>query len=143
MAERKIEAEAFAERDAKAKKRRALLFLAALVLALLFIEPEELDYQCPFQKYLDVYCPACGLTRAARSILHLQFGLAVRYNAYFALSLPFLVYACAAFLANAVSGKKILPQVTKRVWIIYFALFAAFGVLRNFEIFGFLAPPSQ
>ncbi|NLK17644.1 MAG: DUF2752 domain-containing protein [Clostridiales bacterium] len=135
----------FSRRDALMRKRRALLSLialAALILALLFIKPEELGYQCPFLKYLNVYCPACGLTRAAKSALYLRFGLAMRYNAFFTISLPFLAYAYIACFAGAMAGKKVLPKAGKRAWLIFFALFLAFGVVRNFEIFSFLAPPA-
>lgn len=149
MPERKVEGETakiFSNRNALFKKRTAIIatvVIIALAALIFFIEPQETGWECPFLKYLGVYCPACGMTRAAHSLLHLRFKEAFRYNSFFTLTLPLLAYAYAAFFLNAVTSKRILPEVRKKAVYIYLLLFLAFGILRNFEAFSFLAPPAQ
>ncbi|MCI8620860.1 MAG: DUF2752 domain-containing protein [Clostridia bacterium] len=42
---------------------------------------------CYIQESFGVFCPACGITRATKEILGLNFSLAIGYNAYYTLIL--------------------------------------------------------
>lgn len=39
-----------------------------------------ISFECFFQKYFHIACPACGLTRAFREFIKLNFVGAVKYN---------------------------------------------------------------
>lgn len=42
---------------------------------------------CHIKENFGILCPSCGITRATKSILSLDFILAIEYNAYFTLVL--------------------------------------------------------
>lgn len=60
----------------KLKNKILLLFLVVFLFYLFYLIP----YECPFQKYLHIACPGCGLTRSFLAILHLDFLSALKYN---------------------------------------------------------------
>ena len=130
-------------------KKRALWVLAAAFCAavgLLYLyfteEGAGLGIPCTFHALTGLYCPGCGASRALRSLLHMDFYRALRYNALFAVAIPFAaVYAIALgvsyirFGRDEVSGKIPLKAV------VAFAVMALlYGVLRNLPAFAFLAP---
>ena len=130
------------------KKRIIYTAAAALIAAaaLLYIyftgEGEGSGIPCPIYKYTGFYCAGCGASRALRSILHLDFYRALRYNAVFTLSLPLIaLYFSSVILSYIVNGE---DKVSKKipVVIVYIAagVILLFGVLRNIPLFSFLAP---
>ena len=77
------------------------LVLLGLLGALLLI---ELAWQwgiplptCAFRHYTGIPCPLCGSTRCLRSLAHLEFARALRFN-------PLVFLACAAVAAAAGVG---------------------------------------
>ena len=130
------------------KKRIAYVAAAALiaVAALLYLyfteEGSGAGIPCPIYSLTGLYCPGCGISRALRSILHLDFYRALRYNAAFTISFPFIAaYVFALILSYIVNGK---DKVSKKipVVILYVAagIFILFGIMRNIPAFSFLAP---
>lgn len=130
------------------KKRIAYVAAAALiaVAALLYLyfteEGSGAGIPCPIYSLTGLYCPGCGISRALRSILHLDFYRALRYNAAFTISFPFIAaYVFALILSYIVNGK---DKVSKKipVVILYAAagIFILFGIMRNIPAFSFLAP---
>lgn len=130
------------------KKRIAYVAAAALiaVAALLYLyfteEGSGSGIPCPILKYTGLYCPGCGISRALRSILHLDFYRALRYNAVFTFAFPFIsAYIFALILSyikngtDTVSGK--IPIVIPYIAV---GIFILFGILRNIPAFSFLAP---
>ena len=121
----------------------AAFFAAAALLYLYFTgEGEGAGIPCMFHQLTGLYCSGCGASRALRSILHLDFYQALRYNAIFTICVPLLaVYFSALgisyirFGKDRISGKiSMLP-----VWIIIAAAIL-YGILRNIPAFAFLAP---
>ncbi|HBJ12946.1 MAG: DUF2752 domain-containing protein [Clostridia bacterium] len=60
-----------------------------LILFLFFIVVQFLPVVCLFKQVTGISCPACGMTRAFYSILHLHFLDAVNYNL---LSIPLFIF---------------------------------------------------
>ena len=94
------------------KKRFALVlaaafFAAAALLYLYFTgEGEGAGIPCMFHQITGFYCSGCGASRALRSILHLDFYQALRYNAIFTICLPLLaVYFSALGISYIRFGK--------------------------------------
>lgn len=54
------------------------LILAVTIIAIIFGE-----YVCPFYYLFNIPCPGCGMTRACKSLLRLDFGRALDYNYLF------------------------------------------------------------
>lgn len=63
------------------RKYKILLFLieAISIYIVLF---SKLEIPCLIKKHLHIYCPACGLTRAFKSILSLNIINALNYNIF-------------------------------------------------------------
>lgn len=130
------------------KKRIAIVSAAALIAAaaLLYLyftgEGEGAGIPCVFHRITGFYCSGCGASRALRSILHLDFYQAFRYNAIFTLGFPFLAVYFLALGADYIRfGKDRISQKIpmKLVWVLIAAALI-YGILRNVPAFSFLAP---
>ena len=130
------------------KKRIAITvaaaFFAAAALVYLYFtgEGEGAGIPCVFYQVTGFYCSGCGASRALRSVLHLDFYRALRYNAIFTLALPLMaayfgavIFSYIRFGKDKISGK--IPM--KIIWVII-VLAVIYGILRNIPAFSFLAP---
>src|SRR5260370_40524164 len=97
--------------------------------------PERYDFypQCPIYRYLHVYCPGCGATRALAALLHLRIAEALHYNALVVLLVPVLLayFAVACWKARR-DEVFTWPRVPAMGLTALLVMSAAFGVLRNF-----------
>ena len=130
------------------KKRIAYVAAAALIAAaaLLYLyfteEGSGAGIPCPIYSLTGLYCPGCGISRALRSIIHLDFYRALRYNAAFTISFPFIAaYVFALILSYIVNGE---DKVSKKIPVVILCaaagIFILFGIMRNIPAFSFLAP---
>lgn len=122
----------------------AAAFLAASALLYLYLtgEGEGAGIPCMFHQITGLYCSGCGSSRALRSILHLDFYQALRYNALFTLGLPLLaVYFGSLAISYIRFGKdKISGRIPMTPIWIFIGIAVLFGILRNIPAFSFLAP---
>ena len=122
----------------------AAAFFAAAALAYLYFtgEGEGAGIPCMFHQITGFYCSGCGASRALRSVLHLDFYQALRYNAIFTLALPFLIiYGGALAVSYIRFGKdKISGKVSMKIVWVLIAAAIIYGILRNIPAFSFLAP---
>ncbi|MBR2042452.1 MAG: DUF2752 domain-containing protein [Oscillospiraceae bacterium] len=132
------------------KKRFALVlaaafFAAAALLYLYFTgEGEGAGIPCVFYKATGLYCSGCGASRALRSILHLEFYQAIRYNAVFTFALPFIAAYFSALIISFIrfGEDRISRKIPMAPIWIFIAAAVLYGVLRNIPVFDFLAPVS-
>ncbi len=127
------------------KKKRWLLaggicFALGLCAALLyFVSPDGAGIPCPVYLLTGFYCPGCGASRALRSLLHLQFYQAFRYNPALVLLLPFMIWYIAARLIDYVrtGGNHVDGRLSIRLlwWVL--ALLILYGIARNLPFFPF------
>lgn len=129
------------------KKRKNVLISAALLIAagisVYFINPENTGLpSCISQIVFNVYCPACGMTRAAYHLMHFNFMQAFYYNQFLLITLPFFAYIYAANAVNTYFDKKIMPlfKFNKTFAYIFIAVFILYGVLRNIDALYILTP---
>ena len=99
---------------------------------------------CTFRKWTGLYCPGCGMTRAAYASLHGNFPLAFRMNPVGMVLFPIAMAGLALELIGWVRNRKDGPRlrVGPRVaWVIAYGMIA-FWVLRNIPCwpFTYLAP---
>jgi Protein of unknown function (DUF2752) len=117
-------------------KMRALAFSSLAGAAILYrFPPEQYDFypQCPIFRYLHVYCPGCGATRALAALLHLRIAEALHYNALVVMLVPVLLaYFAAAYWKARREEDFTWPRVPAPVLTTLLVMSAAFGVLRNF-----------
>lgn len=130
-------------------KKRILIVLAAAVFAaagLFYLyqtgEGEGSGIACPIYALTGFYCPGCGASRAIRSLLHLDFLQALRYNAFVTVSLPFIgLYVAALAVSFVRFGEDRVSRKIPIVPIVVFAVLAIlYGILRNVPVLSFLAP---
>ena len=121
----------------------AAFFAAAALIYLYFTgEGEGAGIPCMFHQLTGFYCSGCGASRALRSVLHLDFYQALRYNAIFTLAFPLIaVYFGAVGFSYIRFGKdKISGKVSMKIVWVLVAAAIIYGILRNIPAFSFLAP---
>lgn len=126
--------------------KKRILFVGAICAALLvgaallfFSGVGGAGIPCPVRQFTGFYCAGCGASRALRSLLHLQFYQAFRYNPALALLLPFIGVYIAARMFDYVKtgGNHIDRRLSFRlVWWVA-VLLVVYSVVRNIPLFPF------
>jgi Protein of unknown function (DUF2752) len=122
----------------KAHLSSLAIFAAAAVLYLFPPEIYHFYPQCPVFRYLHVYCPGCGATRALAALLHGQIRAALHYNALAVFLIAPALYCLVKTYVRILCGDSISwPQLSPAT--INMILFAAFlfAVIRNSSYFAF------
>lgn len=109
------------------------------VLIYLFLnENYNINIECLFYKFTKLYCPGCGITRMLKAMLDLNFYQAFRYNMLvFILLILFIIYIILKLIFKLL--KKDF-KVNNKVYYVLLIITLLFGILRNFEMFNYLAP---
>ncbi len=114
-------------------------FLMAIMIAgvvyLYFNNPYEQTVTiCIFNRLTGLLCPACGLTRALYSLLHLDIPGALRSN-ILVLFIPVIIYGVFAELSEYMIGKKLKGIVLNRFVVVGLSIFILiYTVIRNLMI---------
>ena len=125
------------------KKIKSEVFFIFLLLTL-YILSEIFDFsllRCVFHEITGLHCPGCGVTRMISSILRLDFYQAFRYNPLVFILSPFLLIYGIIKLYEGMYDKFILNKRFEKIIVTFvIILLVIFGILRNIEMFNFLAP---
>lgn len=113
----------------------ALVLLAAALYIFYTFDPSVHPFfsRCPFLLATGYECPGCGSQRAIHSLLHLNIGAALKYNAFMVLALP---YIFLGVYLEYFGGKKRFPGVEKIFFgrwsaVVVLVVVIAFWILRN------------
>jgi Protein of unknown function (DUF2752) len=117
------------------QKAHAVAAGVAGAMAVLYRFPPELYHfypQCPVFRYLHMYCPGCGATRALAALLHGRFIDALHYNAFVVFLLPPVLYVLLKTYVRTLRGEsfvwaEISPAAINGVLLAGFL----FIILRN------------
>ncbi len=118
-------------------RRNANFFMLAgmAVAALLYrFPPDKYSFYpvCPVYRYLHLYCPGCGSTRALAALLHGRLVEAMHYNPLFVALVPILVVFAAVVYWKAVVRNEIQwPQLPQPALTFFLAIVAVFTIARN------------
>lgn len=109
-----------------------MCFAAAAVIGFLMLLGANNIIICPFNRFFNVLCPGCGITRAAFCLLNFNFLGALKQNPILFLILFYCGFYFVYFAVNYIkTGKKILYPFKPAVNIVFLILITAFTVLRN------------
>lgn len=107
-----------------------LILLAASLYAWLAMRGVALP--CLFRKFTGFLCPGCGNTRAAISLLKLDFSSAFSYNPLFLLEFGYIVWIyCAASRSYLKGGRFTYQPPYPLVDVLILIIVLAWGLIRN------------
>jgi len=107
---------------------------AAAAAWLLVQDPHEAGHlfpRCPFRAMTGLQCPACGGTRVAYDLLHLDVAAAWRDNALLLLAAPFALWLLARWLVATLRGRTYRVVLGARGTQAVLTTAVAWAVLRN------------
>lgn len=111
----------------------SLLGIGGLLYLKVWLPVTSIGVPCVFHELTGLYCPGCGLTRTALSLLTLDFYQAFRYN-------PLLLFLVPLYIAYSMANRKQLKWISNVIMTIMLTMTITFGLLRNIPVFDWLAP---
>jgi hypothetical protein len=104
-------------------------------LAVLYRYPPELYHfypQCPVFRYLHMYCPGCGATRALAALLHGRLAEALHYNAYAVLLFPVMCYVLVSMYVRVLRNETFAwPEISPAALKMLLLAGVLFAIFRN------------
>lgn len=121
------------------KKRIVYIFAFVITLVLILLLLELINYKCIYRELFNIYCAGCGFTRMIKSIIHLDFYQAFRYNpllfVFFIIFIPYFIYQIYLYIRYGNIKKPSLKLLVVLVVILFIYM-----VLRNIPKFDYLIP---
>lgn len=115
-------------------------FIALLILLIVMSKFYfNIGVVCPFHELFGWDCPGCGGTRMAVSILELDFYQAFRYNPFVFVTAPILAIVYVWQYIVYVKENRLLKYLDTFL-ITYAVMLFVFGIVRNIDMFSWLAP---
>ena len=121
----------------KARVQRACLIagitIAALVGYVVLFDATGMGLPCVLYEVTGLKCGGCGLTRAAVSLLHLDFAAAFSYHALWPVFAAYILWVGVSF-ARVYVRRGEIRLLPGKWWmhIIVLAAVIGYGALRNF-----------
>lgn len=120
-------------------KKSMIFILCVMVLLVAILGYGYVNYKygigfpCMSNKIFGINCPGCGMTRAAIAMMRLDFGEAIKYNAFSIILLPMLFIGAVLVIWEAIFKKPtFVYKIPVAFWVILFSAFVIYGVIRNF-----------
>jgi hypothetical protein len=95
---------------------------------------------CLFHSLTGLNCPGCGMTRALYALLHGNFRLALKDNAFFVLTCAALILAGVRFFWQKANGRPVTFIVPAKILWLFLTTAFVFAVIRNLPGFEWLSP---
>ncbi|MDA1106685.1 MAG: DUF2752 domain-containing protein [Planctomycetota bacterium] len=112
-----------------------LCLVAAILLALWSRDPRTygIGDLCPSKRFLGIYCPGCGGTRAIHDLTHLEWGRAFACNPLLVLvGTPTALWFGLGMGMVVFFGRRPSLTLPPAAWSIFTATVLAYWILRNF-----------
>lgn len=114
-----------------------VLIFSIVIFNLLFLY--YIDYECPFHKYLNIWCSGCGGMRMLKEIINLNFYQAFRYNPLlFILLIFFIIFVIVEIFIYI--KKKVIYIPSYKYLIGLLIILIIYMILRNIPMFSYLIP---
>lgn len=123
-------------RNSKTVKISFVVTLAVMMAILLFFfDPATTWYapKCPIKILTGLSCPACGVQRFIHAFLHGNFAVALQFNYWLVLVLPYSIAFIIAWLLPKCKGKAWITSLVEnpKVVGIYIASMVIWMIVRN------------
>jgi len=115
-----------------------VLVLSCISMAVL-LQLNIIPIECPFYNNWHIYCPGCGGTRMIKSIIHLEFYQAFRWNPLLFLFWWYIGFMILYLFDIIILSEKLTILYHKTI-IVFCIIEILFAILRNTQMFNFLAP---
>jgi len=115
------------------KLNKDLIILMTIFGAVGLVKVFGINIPCIFYKLTGLYCPGCGITRSLLALMKFDLYQAFRYNIIIYIITPVMV---VQEIIRHRENKKLADLI---IWACLI-LCAAFMILRNIQMFEFLAP---
>jgi hypothetical protein len=102
--------------------------MGALLYLKVWLPVTAIGIPCVFHELTGLYCPGCGITRAALSLLRLDVAQAFKYN-------PLVFVLLPLYAIYLVTKQKQLRLTSNGIMAGMLILTLAFGLLRNIPMF--------
>lgn len=121
------------------KSKKIILISILLAITYLYLNKRFSFYiPCLFHKITHLYCPGCGITRMILSILKLNFYQAFRYNPLLFIMMPFIILYELLYYINWIQDKDF--KISNKIWYTLLIITIIYTILRNINMFNYLAP---
>ena len=121
------------------KSKKIVLVSILLTITYLYLNKRFSFYiPCLFHKITHLYCPGCGITRMILSILKLNFYQAFRYNPLLFIMMPFIILYELLYYINWIQDKDF--KISNKIWYTLLIITIIYTILRNINMFNYLAP---
>ena len=119
-----------------ARRNANLAAIGATIAAIMLFRfpPQQHGFYpaCPIYRYLHLYCPGCGSTRALSALLHGRLMEAMQYNPLFVALLPLLVaFAAVTYWTAIARNETRWPRIPTPMLSALLAIIAVFTIVRN------------
>ena len=115
-----------------------ILLVFGVLIYLFLNENYNISIECLFYKFTRLYCPGCGITRMLKSLISLDFYQAFRYNMLvFIFIILFILYIVVKIIFKLMKKNF---KINNKIYYVLLIITILFGILRNFEMFNYLAP---
>lgn len=116
----------------KIKEYLILIIIWIFFFFLLFTQ----ELKCVWHEVTGFYCPGCGITRMALSLMSGEIYQAFRYN-----PLLFLLIVCGIiYVVYSLIRYRKIKKIDNKIVIMIVVITILYGILRNIPNFDFLAP---
>ncbi len=123
----------------KNKKKYIAISIIAILFCIGFIFLlDYIHYECPYRKFLHIYCPGCGTTRMIKSLIKLDIYQAFRYNPLMFIILIILLPIYIILNIITYLKEKKFIKITKSQLIIFVMILIIYFVLRKIKVGTFL-----
>lgn len=123
-------------------KYKKILYLLIIIFIAFLYYFKIIDIPCLFLKITHFYCPGCGITRAIRSLLSLNFYQAFRYNNLIIILIPVLLIYYFEAICNKfkIKNLNISKYMKNKFWLSILIIIIFYGIIRNIPLFNYLLP---
>ena len=97
---------------------------------------------CIMKRFLFLYCPLCGGTRAVMALARLDFVAAFQHNAFVAVAFFVILILDIVAWVRLFQKKQLLIKLPNWSWVAFAVAMIAYWILRNYLLIAYSIDPT-